>query len=335
MATRIQVRRLANPRRKVNAKRRNATRRRKMSPKQIRIFGTKAQKAALKRKRNKRNPVRKVNVAKRVNRRRRNKRSPNPALVVTLGAMNPRRRKRRNKPVAKAKANRRRRRVATNPRRTNRRRNVRRNARRVNRRRRNRRNPATRIVVVSPKANRRRRRNTRHSYARRRVHHRRRRNPSIPDLFGAPLFGKNALEMVGGGLVGLAAAKFIPTMIPGVSTFTGSNIGRVVVSGISAVVGGWLGSKVSPQFGQGVLFGGMIQTVSIALNAFLPTAYAPLAPYTTLGDLMNGGFSIPQNPLRVPYPAIAPPPPPPAAAPAGSQARITMNGLARAFGPAY
>ena len=156
----------------------------------------------------------------------------------------------------------------------------------------------------------------------------------MPDLFGAPLFGKNALEMVGGGLVGLAAAKFIPTMIPGVSTFTGSNIGRVVVSGIAAVVGGWLGSKVSPQFGQGVLFGGMIQTVSIALNAFLPTAYAPLAPYTTLGDLMNGGFSIPQNPLRAPYPGIAPPPPP-AAPPTGSQARVTMNGLARAYGAAF
>lgn len=237
--------------------------------------------------------------------------------------------------AAKAK-NRRRRRVNTNPRRVNRRRNARRNpARRTNRRRRNRRNPATRIVVVSPKANRRRRRNTRRHYAsRRRVHHRRR-NPGMPDLFGAPLFGKNALEMVGGGLVGLAAAKFIPTMIPGVSNFTGSNIGRVVVSGISAVVGGWLGSKVSPQFGQGVLFGGMIQTVSIALNAFLPTAYAPLAPYTTLGDLMNGGFSIPQNPLRAPYPGIAAPPPPSAVPPAGAQVRIPMNGLARAFGSAF
>ena len=159
----------------------------------------------------------------------------------------------------------------------------------------------------------------------------------MPDLFGAPLFGKNALEMVGGGLVGLAAAKFIPTMIPGASSFTSNNIGRVVVSGISAVVGGWLGSKVSPQFGQGVLFGGMIQTVSIALNAFLPTAYAPLAPYTTLGDLMNGGFSIPQNPLRAPYPGIAAPAPmlPSTAVPAGSQARVTMNGLARAFGAAF
>ena len=102
------------------------------------------------------------------------------------------------------------------------------------------------------------------------------------------------------------------------------------VSGISAVVGAWAGSKVSPAFGQGMLMGGMIQTVSIALNAFLPTAYGTIAPYATLGDLMNGGFTVPQNPLRLP-----PPPPPPAVAPAGSQARMNMNGLARAYGSAF
>jgi hypothetical protein len=147
-------------------------------------------------------------------------------------------------------------------------------------------------------------------------------------MFGQPLFGKNSLELVGGGLLGLVAAKFIPTLFP--ASLTGSisttSIGRVVISGISAVLAGWGGSKISPQLGQGMLFGGMIQTASVALNAFLPSVYGQLNPQ--LGDLMPGQFVVPQNPLRLP-------PPPPAALPAGSQARVTMNGLARAYGSAF
>ncbi len=157
--------------------------------------------------------------------------------------------------------------------------------------------------------------------------HHRRRNPINTDLFGAPLFGKDSLELVGGGLVGVAAAKFIPTLIPGIASFSSSNIGKTVVTGIAAVVGGWAGSKISPKFGQGMLFGGMMQTLSVALNAFLPTFYSQLNP--SLGDLMNGGFTVPQNPLRLP------PPPPMALPPAGAQARMNMNGLARAYGSAF
>src|ERR1700753_4358148 len=231
MATRIQVRKLANPRKR-NRRRKMRHGKRRMSPKQIRIFGTKAQKAALKRKR-KRNPAaRKVNAPRRVNRRRRTRRS-NPALVVTLGAMHPRKKKRRNKPVAKRARNRLR--VASNPRRRNRRRRNPVARKRVNRRRR--RNASTRIVVVAPKRNRRRRRNPARRVNRRRVnHHRRRRNP-MPDLFGSPLFGKNAWEMVGGGLVGVTAAKFIPTLLPASITggIAGSNIGRTIMTGIAAV----------------------------------------------------------------------------------------------------
>ena len=186
--------------------------------------------------------------------------------------------------------------------------------------------------MVAPKANRRRRRNGGRRVNRRRVrYNRRRRNPINTELFGAPLFGKNSLELIGGGLVGVAAAKFLPTLMPGALTggIASSNIGKTVVSGISAVVGGWLGSKVSPQFGQGMLFGGMMQTLSIALNAFLPSVYGQISPYATLGDLMNGGFTVPQNPLRLP------PPPPAALPPAGAQARMNMNGLARAYGSAF
>ena len=150
-------------------------------------------------------------------------------------------------------------------------------------------------------------------------------------LFGAPLFGKSSMELLGGGLVGVAAAKFIPTLLP--ASLTGgvasSNIGRTIITGIAAVVGGWAGSKVSPQFGQGMLFGGMMQTLSVALNAFLPSVYGQIGPYAQLGDLMPGQFAVPQNPLRLP------PPPPPAIQPAGAQARMNMNGLARAYGSAF
>ena len=314
MATTIQVKKLANPHRrrvKMRSKRRNSARRtrRKMSVKQIRIFGTKAQKAALKRRRHK-NPRVSAN-------RRKRRKSSNPApLILTLGAINPKRNKKRSNPVAKTKTNRRRRR---NPvaRRRNRKSNPRRvvvkNVHHYHTRRRKRRNP--RVVVVS-RANRR--------------HHRRhhRRNPISTTMFGQPLFGKNSLELVGGGLLGLVAAKFIPTLFPASLTgsISGTSIGRVVISGVSAVLAGWGGSKISPQLGQGMLFGGMIQTASVALNAFLPSVYGQLNPQ--LGDLMPGAFSVPQNPLRLP-------PPPPAALPAGSQARVTMNGLARAYGSAF
>ena len=184
-----------------------------------------------------------------------------------------------------------------------------------NRRRHHRRNP-TRVIVVQKKANRRR-------------HHSR--NP-LPSLFGAPLFGKASLELVGGGILGVVATKFIPTLFPASLTggLTGSNIGKTIVTGVSAVVGGWAGSKVSPQLGQGMLFGGMMQTLSVALNAFLPTVYAQLNPQ--LGDLLPGAYTVPQNPIRAALPAPAMPS---TAIPAGAQARVTMNGLARAYGSAW
>ena len=181
------------------------------------------------------------------------------------------------------------------------------------------------MIVVSPKTNRRRRRRNAPVMRRRNRHyHRRRRNP---ELFGQPLFGKNSLELVGGGLLGLVAAKFIPTLIPTSITggLTSSSVGRTVVTAISAVVGAWAGSKVSPQLGQGMLFGGMIQTASVALNAFLPSVYGTLNP--SLGDLLPGQFPVPQNPIRAGIPAPAA-----AAVATGSQNRIPMSGLARAYG---
>lgn len=325
----VKVRKIANPRHRP----------RKMSAKQIRIFGTKRQKAALKahRNRTKLNPPKRSSNARKANPRKRN-----TALVVTLGsALNPRKNKRRNTVAATAKkSNRRRRRYNVHHRRRNtravarnpRHRNRTAPARATNRRRRryntrhhrrnmSRKNP--KIIVMKP--------NRRH----------RRRNPLNTELFGNPLFGKNSLELVGGGILGLVAAKFIPTLFP--ASITGgvasSSIGRVVISGISAVVGAWAGSKVSPLIGQGMLFGGMIQTMSIALNAFLPNVYSQLNPTLgrlgRFGDLTPGAFTIPQNPILLGRGTATLPPAAAQVGSGGGQVRMTTNGLGRAYGTAY
>jgi len=72
-----------------------------------------------------------------------------------------------------------------------------------------------------------------------------------------------------------------------------------------------------------------MQTASVALNAFLPSIYQQLG--IGLGDLLPGQFAVPQNPIR----AAIPPPAPPVQPASGGQARVTMNGLARAYGNAF
>jgi hypothetical protein len=294
MATVRKVIRLANPRRrKMNhAKRR---RNRRMTAKQIKFFGSARQRAALKRhrtnKRRKTNPVArrpKVKVIyrtpKKRNVRKRRRRS-NPALVVTLGSINPRRRTK----VAKT---RRRRRRATNHRRT-RRTNVHRVTRR--RRRTNRRRNPRKVYVMNPPRRRRVKRYRRHN-AHRRRHMNRRRNPAI---FGRSS-AKDLLVMVGGGLVGVTATKLITAQANSMFSSTLSSLGTggftsVLISGVSAFLAGWAGRMVSREFGDAVLFGGLMQTGSVAVNAFLPSS---ISGQFSLGDLVNGNFVVPQNPIR-------------------------------------
>lgn len=310
---------------------RNKKRRmRNLSPKQIRIFGTKRQKAALKAKRKRKAAAKKVAVRPNRPRPRVRKMSHNP-LVLHLKPLQRSNPKRRASKMAKPKRrkrstqNRRRRRVvsvtrnrrrkSSNPHRANRRRTT------ANRRRRsaNRRNP-TRIVVMAP-----RRANRRNG----------RRGKRNPQLFGSSLGSKGSLEILGGGLAGVAAVKFIPTLIP--STLTGmlgtSSFGPFVISGIAAFVAWWLASKVSQPFGDGVLFGGLMQAVSVGLNAFLPglsIGGVPIA-LSGFGDLVPGQFAVPQNPLRQRQLAAAAP----AHMPAPAGAKVTTSGLGRAYPTAY
>ena len=327
MASATKVIRVANPRRggyrlRTNRKRKSNARR-KMTPKQIKFFGSARQRAALKSKRHRArrratNPSRpKVKVVYRTRKprkvARKRKRRTNPALVVTLGSINPRR---RTTKVAKRKTRRRR---VTNRRRT-RRTNVHRAPVRRTRRRRTR-NPK-RVYVMNPRRRRntrRRRHNTRRHYSRRR------RNPT---LFGRTS-PKDMLTMIGGGLVGVTATKLVAGYASSALSSTLSSIGSggfisVVVSGVSAFIAGWAAGKVNKEFGDAVLFGGLMQTGSVAINAFLPSS---ISGQFSLGDLVNGNFVVPQNPIRAAQMA--------GMAAAAAAAAPIKSGMGAAYPPAY
>lgn len=378
MATVLRVRRLSsNPRR------------RRMTARQIRFFGTRRQKAALRSNRRRRNldafvgpggvihPIRGTSgysarraherVIRRAPRRKAKRRRNLDAFVDARGIVHPIRgtsgysrrvvgerpaRKRKARRTAGRKRARRRNTglvvtlgpasgLAANPRRRGRRnmarRYRRRSVRRDNRRRRARRSNRRRYYVRHRRMNRRRdnrgryrrrrsnrRYSTRHRRYRNRRYARRRRNPGI---MGHPLGSKTALKLIGGGLLGVAAVKFIPRFLPtGLIPGGGSPFMTVIVTGASAILAGWLIGKIDPDLGHGATFGGLMVAGSQAINAIAPGLAIAGVPIGGLGDLMPGAFSVPQNPLRLP------PPPQPAG---GGGARVTVSGLGRAYGPAF
>jgi len=157
----------------------------------------------------------------------------------------------------------------------------------------------------------------------------RRHHSKNPSLFGQSITSKGGLMILGGALTGVVVSKFAPTLLP--SSLTGSlgtsSFGPTILTGAAALAAGFIAGKWDKGFGDAVLLGGLLQTVSVGLNAFLPSVYSQLG--IGLGDLLPGQFAVPQNPIRA---GIAPPMPAPTA---GGQARVTMNGLARAYGNAF
>ena len=286
MAVFTRIRKVANPhRRKVSVKKRRVKLTRNASGQFVRRKKAK-RKATAKRKpvrRAKRNPVRRRRAVKAVRRKvvrrkpaRKARKRRNPALLVTLGAVNPQP-KRKVKVARRKKAKR-------NP----------------ARRRRSRKN-ATRIVVMAPRRRSVRRRS---NPKRRRVSHRRhaRRNPSV---FGSRLGSGQTLSMVAGVLVGVTAAKVIPGMLP--AQLTASPILRLIATGASAYVASLLSGKVfSGQFSDAVFLGGLAQTGSVALNTFVPSIGARVGLNGGMGDLVPGTFPVPQNPIK----GYVPPAPP-------------------------
>jgi hypothetical protein len=275
------ITKVANPRRR-SAKKRNP---RKMSLKQKLAFGTKAQRAAAKRSlAAKRNPRKKVSV-RRV--KRRAMRRSNPAHLVTLGLVNPhkvvRRRKakntRRKSNVMAKTAKRRTRRVkAVNPRR--------------------RRKNSVKVIVRHKRRNPKR-------YARRakrsnpRRHSVRRRNPA---LFGHQVGAVEMAKAIAGGLAGVAITKAVPNMLPAGIT-SSSPIMNAVVSAAVAIGAGMIVKalvKGDPTIGDAVMFGGLMQAGSVALNSFLPQVGSVIGLQglgNGVGDLVAGRFPVPMNPI--------------------------------------
>lgn len=188
---------------------------------------------------------------------------------------------------------------------TRRRKNTRRRRHTAHRRRRA---NSTRVVIMSP-----RRRNT--SHRRRRSA---RRNPAYgrrrrrnPVLFGQSMSSLNTGKTVVGVLVGVTAAKMIPPMLPG--NLTASTPMKILVTGAVAFAAGMLARKAGSTmsgFADGIVIGGLAQTVSIALNAFLPSIGSQIGLQGVrrpgMGMLVPGGFPMPQNPVNVA--ALMPPP---------------------------
>ena len=182
-----------------------------------------------------------------------------------------------------------------------------------------------RSVAVANPIRRRRvhvRRRRRIANPRRRVHVRRR-NPSV---FGTRPFSGEGMKVIAGGLLGVAAAKFIPKLIPASITGSLGVAGSVIATAVSAFAASWAAEKfLGDKVGSAVMFGGLMQTGSVALTAVAPgfsIGGVPLA-LSGLGDLVPGQFVVPQNPLRLPPAAPSP------------RANMTMSGLARAFPPAF
>jgi hypothetical protein len=143
---------------------------------------------------------------------------------------------------------------------------------------------------------RRRRANPRRYYARHR-----RRNPA---LFGARVTGGQMATAVVAGLVGVAGVKFVPTLLPA-GMVTGG-IMRTIVSGVSAFVLQFIARKVgvSETLSSAVLFGGLMQTGSVAINAVLP---GTLATRLALGELVPGSYPAPFNPVKAGAPVMIAP----------------------------
>jgi len=237
-----------------------------MSAKQIKFFGTPAQKAGLKRSR-----AAKRNTSHRIRSRPKAKRKNFGEIVsLSLGAANPARKRKANKAMAKTK----RRRASAHRARTNAPRRRRRSTAVVHHRRRTRRsNPVT--------YHRRRRHNPV-------VHHRRRGSRRNPLGTG---WGATFVEGLG-VLSGLLGSKYVAQMILGTSN-TGI-MGYAANLGVG-VAGGWAAGSLlkKPKLGQAFLIGAVIEVIVRVLED-----YTPFGQYTSgmgVGDYFASNWVTPQR----------------------------------------
>lgn len=294
-------------------------RKRKLSVKQIRIFGTKRQKAALKAKRrptsshkhrsaaSASNPKRKASVKrKRASAKRRN---PVTKVVYRTKYKTRTRKVYVEKPRRKVKA-------------------------KANRKRRSKKNPflMTLSPVMSNPHKKRKRRNKTVAKPKRRVSAKRsakRKNPtrrrSVKRSSHRPRgsrnpFGHSTMDIgkLGFGvIVGVTGSKLIPRNYP--ASMTGTPTMSIVSTALTAGVLAWLANRFARgPIALGVLAGGAAQVINVAVNAFAP----PSVSQYGLGDFVPGGFPLPQGPVRLPIAAA------PMQTPSGSQVNVGAFGTA-------
>ena len=134
-------------------------------------------------------------------------------------------------------------------------------------------------------------------------------------------FGQSTTVIVKTGfgvVLGVSAAKLLPRQYP--AQWTASPMMSILSTGVTAGVLAWLAQRfIKGPIADGVLWGGAAQTINVAVNAFAPPS---IGQYVTLGDFVNGGFPLPQGPVRLPLAAA------PMEAPNGSQVNIGAFGRA-------
>ena len=132
-----------------------------------------------------------------------------------------------------------------------------------------------------------------------RVYNRRARRRRNPMSFGS---GKDLVTKAGGVLVGVAATKFLPTLLPAnISGMVGGlgGFGPVLITG----AGAFASYYIAQQFGRGafadsVLLGGLSLTLSRAIDMLLPANIAAQLSLRGLSDIIPARFPVPQNPVR-------------------------------------
>jgi hypothetical protein len=282
---------VSKPRRLVNPGRR---RRKRMTAKQIKFFGTKRQRAALGRKRS--NPKRrKRNFSLRgltrklgISRKRR-KRNVGTILTVFPAGMNPGRKRRKR--VSRRRRNRSKRVIIVNKgvtmARSRKRRRV---ARRVVHHRRRRANRARRRRNVSYVGRIRRgvykyrnpRRRRRHHNVRR---YHRRRNPGMLSGLGGQILG-----VVGGATLTKIASGFLPASLQ-----TGV-LGYLSIGAVAVLQGKLVGKVTkSPALGKDMMVGGLVYLTIKILNDFIPSIGGSLG-LSGMGLLAPSSFYVPQVP---------------------------------------
>ena len=131
------------------------------------------------------------------------------------------------------------------------------------------------------------------SHRRRRVNYRR---PN-PSAFG--MSGSNLGIAVGGILVGVAATKYLPTLVPSslTASFGSSPIMGVIITAAGAFGASWLAHRFvgNRAFGDAVLMGGLAQTASQILNMIAPPQLSSALALSGMGDIVPGWFAVPQN----------------------------------------